>query len=470
MGPTATVPDVVGPANGVISKTYHSCQVLNGILEWRARSSDGENNACQFKSVNLGFGVKADDLHIDHYIGGGSFGDVVAVRLLGRDSNPSGPLMAAKFLKVSADNNIFNEYKHDHQVMYSKMESRTNKIYDFKREATIMSKLRPHNAIIKLCGVVYEEDPVDREWIQRRGQGRTKLSQPGVSPYFLDDIPYNTLKLAKEFDEAVSKSREEVQYLRHLSSGCRRDSTCLAPPSKKEGSTYCLLLEYVQGGSLNKALQKLRQDRMHFDWGTALQMMNDVSSGMAYLHAHSIIHRDLKSANVLLTSSFGCKICDFGFSREILQDVKGDYTILGSPHWLAPEIWRLDTHYTEKVDVYSFAILLWEIICRMRPFPGTTFFYDLRSLVCVAKHRPPIPPSIPERLKDLIARAWDDEPVNRPEFSEILDELQTIKHAIMDPEKGVPKWNGAETAARSALQQSRKRLSQILKEKSYDKR
>ena len=102
----------------------------------------------------------------------------------------------------------------------------------------------------------------------------------------------------------------------------------------------------------------------------------------------------------------------------------------------------------------------------MTPFPGASFIYDLRSLVCVAKHRPPIPPGIPKRLKDLIVSAWDDKPVNRPEFSKLLDELQTIKHAIMDPGKSVPQWYGAETAARNAIKQSRKRLCQTQKEAS----
>ena len=87
---------------------------------------------------------------------------------------------------------------------------------------------------------------------------------------------------------------------------------------------------------------------------------------LRYLHERvNIIQRDLKGRNVLVDTSLNAKICDFGLSRRKNNDVA--MTACGTPAWIAPEIVRMEK-YTEKADVYSFSIVMWEIFNKMEPY------------------------------------------------------------------------------------------------------
>jgi serine/threonine protein kinase len=101
-------------------------------------------------------------------------------------------------------------------------------------------------------------------------------------------------------------------------------------------------------------------------WSRVRRIAVDAAKGMAYLHYRNpaIIHRDLKSHNLLVDENWKVKVCDFGLSR-IYGDTQGNaMTACGTPCWTAPEILR-NSHYTTKADVYSFGIVLW--VCFRAP-------------------------------------------------------------------------------------------------------
>ena len=179
-----------------------------------------------------------------------------------------------------------------------------------------------------------------------------------------------------------------------------------------------LVMEYCPGGSLRDALNtddEITSNRRRI-W------VSDVALGMSYLYSQGVEHRDLKALNVLLTRDLRCKVTDFGLSK--CEDLKttatttmGGAGLAGTPAFMAPELLD-DNTFTEKSDVYSYAIVLWEIWDRGVPWRGLKPVQITRQVV--DKHqRPPVPPAMPAELRKLMVRAWAHKPGARPSFREI---------------------------------------------------
>ncbi|XP_031474017.1 serine/threonine/tyrosine-protein kinase HT1-like isoform X2 [Nymphaea colorata] len=131
---------------------------------------------------------------------------------------------------------------------------------------------------------------------------------------------------------------------------------------------YCIITEYMSQGTLRMYLHK--KEPYSLSNKMILKFALDISRGMQYLHAQGIVHRDLKSNNLLLNDELTVKVVDFGISCLDTQchATKG---FMGTYRWMAPEMIRGKT-YTKKVDVYSFGIVLWELLTALVPFQGMT--------------------------------------------------------------------------------------------------
>ena len=184
-----------------------------------------------------------------------------------------------------------------------------------------------------------------------------------------------------------------------------------------------LVMEYLPGGSLRHALDRddevITPEFQRF-W-TA-----DVALGMAHLYSCKIEHRDLKTHNVLLTHDGRCKVTDFGLSRcEELKTFTTTATmrdsVAGTPAFMAPELFE-DNTFTEKSDVYSYAVVLWEIYDRGIPWAGLKPQQILYKLI--KEQRLDVPKSMPRDLSSLMERAWAQDPDARPSFADICKELQ----------------------------------------------
>ena len=146
-----------------------------------------------------------------------------------------------------------------------------------------------------------------------------------------------------------------------------------------------------------------------------------VSQGMEQLHAARIIHRDLKSANILLDEDDNPRVCDFGLVGFKTGATKTGY--VGTSQWMAPEVLRSSPFYDEKVDVYSFGVLLWEMLTLQEPYAGMKQEQIVMGVIDQGM-RPAIPPHLgPLKLVKLIERCWSEQPSMRPPFSKITSLL-----------------------------------------------
>ena len=182
---------------------------------------------------------------------------------------------------------------------------------------------------------------------------------------------------------------------------------------------YSIITEYIPKGSLFHALQHQPGSPNLTPTNKTLIAIG-VANGMMSLHNVGIIHRDLKSLNILLDDNLLPKICDFGLSRFTKEHNVMSLEI-GTPRWMAPEIFE-STNYTNKVDIYSYGIVMWEMLTNDVPFKGMTPI-QIAFKITKDNSRPEFPPNAPRPLKSLIQKCWDRDPNKRPTFSQIYNFL-----------------------------------------------
>ncbi|XP_010099737.2 LOW QUALITY PROTEIN: serine/threonine-protein kinase STY13 [Morus notabilis] len=235
--------------------------------------------------------------------------------------------------------------------------------------------------------------------------------------------PENDLERAQLMEQQFSrKKQQEVKMLATLKHPniVRFIGACRKP------MVWCIVTEYAKGGSVRQFLMK-RQSRS-VPLKLAVKQALDVARGMAYVHALGLIHRDLKSDNLLIFSDKSIKIADFGVARIEVQ-TEGMTPETGTYRWMAPEMIQ-HRPYTQKVDVYSFGIVLWELITGMLPFQNMTAVQAAFAVVNKGV-RPIVPNDCLPVLGEIMTRCWDANPDVRPPFTEVVRMLENAETEIM---------------------------------------
>ncbi|KAJ8602147.1 hypothetical protein CTAYLR_003495 [Chrysophaeum taylorii] len=283
----------------------------------------------------------------------------------------------------------------------------------------VIKRRRNSNLLVKY---EVELDDISPQPFSRSGATQCHMASYADQPVVLKVVPTGGLTEAQHATLMRDLSRELAIMIGLLSPLVIRIFGVVVNDPEFVG----LVLEYARGGSLRNYLD----DAKHISAHQKCRWCYDIARGMAYLHQHAVEHRDLKSANVLLTSKLRCKVADFALARsEHLRTLTTVCTRhgAGTAPFMAPEL--LDENlFTAKSDVYSYAIVVWEILTRDVPWEGQNQARIALGVV-YKKQRPPVPSAswergIPPELVDLMQDCWQHHPEDRPDFKLIVARLR----------------------------------------------
>ncbi|KAL1541367.1 copper transport protein ctr1, variant 2 [Salvia divinorum] len=232
------------------------------------------------------------------------------------------------------------------------------------------------------------------------------------------------VKILMEQDFHAERFKEflrEVAIMKRL----RHPNIVLLMGAVTESPNLSIVTEYLSRGSLYKLLHK-HGAREVLDERRRLSMAFDVAKGMNYLHKHNppIVHRDLKSPNLLVDIKYTVKVCDFGLSRFKANTFLSSKSAAGTPEWMAPEVLR-DEPSNEKSDVYSFGVILWELATLQQPW-GNLNHAQVVAAVGFKGKRLEIPEDMNPQVAAVILACWANEPWKRPSFSSIMESLAPL--------------------------------------------
>ncbi|PRP75753.1 putative LRR receptor-like serine/threonine-protein kinase [Planoprotostelium fungivorum] len=186
-----------------------------------------------------------------------------------------------------------------------------------------------------------------------------------------------------------------------------------------------LVTEFCEGGSL---YNYLRRNAVEFE--QKVKFIQGIALGMLHLHLEKIVHRDLAVRNILLSKHLEPKVSDFGMSRSEVKDSNQTASTIGPLKWMSPE--ALCREYSIKSDVFSFGVVVWEILRVMDPWEE---YSPVEAAIAVSTRgeRLPIPADCHPSLIKLMNLCWQTLPEDRPDFAEICAHLEMNHEVSITP-------------------------------------
>lgn len=252
-----------------------------------------------------------------------------------------------------------------------------------------------------------------------------------------EELKISILKTKKKFNRDVER---EVRIMIYCQNPTIIGFLRYSKIDLNNDNNVTIIMELADNGSLSKILKKIQSSNCPDDYNdTSRQIiLVGIARGMKYLHDRNIIHRDLKSDNILLDKNFHPLISDFGLSKFIGNGQSYSQSKFGCTlTYMAPEIIRGE-RYGNEVDVYSFGIWMFEIVTDSIPFPDLEKKkispYAFQQKILEESYRPIFNAPINENLRKLIEKCWSNEPAKRLTFDEIYDQLsgKTAKDYFLD--------------------------------------
>eukprot|EP01102_Stenamoeba_stenopodia_P016420 TRINITY_DN5740_c0_g2_i2.p1 TRINITY_DN5740_c0_g2~~TRINITY_DN5740_c0_g2_i2.p1 ORF type:complete len:822 (+),score=142.44 TRINITY_DN5740_c0_g2_i2:142-2607(+) len=267
---------------------------------------------------------------------------------------------------------------------------------------------------------------------------KKKLGEGAFSVVTLGKLNGKTVAVKElKFDEMDDKHETFRQFVLESFYLCTSSHPCIVSLEGICFQPLCMILECVPHGTLYDVIHSKFEMTDHI----RLKIAENIASAVNRLHSIKppIIHRDLKTPNILVSSldvnsNVLVKLADLGLSCRATSEVKRDRD-LTNLDWMAPEVMRQQP-FTEKADVFSFGIILWELISAQHPYEEFKFNFMVQKEDSIAGGiRPTIPLRCPANYSKLISDCWNHDPALRPSFLEILGKLSKMLREFSTPER-----------------------------------
>ncbi|KZO98756.1 Pkinase-domain-containing protein [Calocera viscosa TUFC12733] len=188
-----------------------------------------------------------------------------------------------------------------------------------------------------------------------------------------------------------------------------------------EGAKVWIAMDYAGGGSIRTLMKPGKIEERY----TAV-VLRETLIGLSYLHHQNVIHRDIKAANILLTSTGRIMLCDFGVSALLPSNNSKRMTLVGTPYWMAPEVINSSSSYDTKADIWSLGVTVYEIATGEPPY---TEHLPVKALVVIQNNPPAMLPQKAgsEDMRDFVGACLREKPSDRLTADELL------KHKWLKP-------------------------------------
>ncbi|PKA51559.1 Serine/threonine-protein kinase EDR1 [Apostasia shenzhenica] len=238
--------------------------------------------------------------------------------------------------------------------------------------------------------------------------------------WYGSDVAVKVFSKQEYSDDVIHSFRQEVSLMKRL----RHPNILLFMGAVFSPQRLCIVTEFLPRGSLFRLLQR---NTIKLDWRKRAHMALDIARGMNYLHHCNppIIHRDLKSSNLLVDKNWTVKVGDFGLSRLKHETYLTTKTGKGTPQWMAPEVLRNEPS-DEKSDVYSYGVILWELVTEKIPWDNLNPMQVIGA-VGFMNQRLELPKDLDLRWVSIIESCWHIDPDCRPSFQELLERFKDLQ-------------------------------------------
>ncbi|KAI5054944.1 hypothetical protein GOP47_0030089 [Adiantum capillus-veneris] len=268
------------------------------------------------------------------------------------------------------------------------------------------------------CEIAWEELTLG----EQIGQGSCGTVYHGL--WFGSDVAIKVFTEQEYSQELLLDFRKEVGLMKRL----RHPNIVLFMGAVTSPVHLSIVTEFLPRGSLFRLLHRNTQG---MDWRRRSRMGLDIARGMNYLHHCNppIVHRDLKSSNLLVDKNWTVKVADFGLSRIKHATFLTAKSGRGTPQWMAPEVLRNEPS-DEKADVYSFGVIMWELATEEVPWDGLNAM-QVVGAVGFMNQRLQIPENVEPEWASMMKECWESDARLRPSFQDLTDRLKEMQKQFL---------------------------------------
>ncbi|XP_027114430.1 serine/threonine-protein kinase EDR1 isoform X1 [Coffea eugenioides] len=329
----------------------------------------------------------------------------------------------------NGQSNITKEYGKDASGMHDQRNNQQDGFtltdLRFKDQAYPSSSVNP--AVPQLDPVIDDVSECEIPWEDLVIGERIGLGSYGE--VYHADLNGTEVAVKKFLDQdfsgaALAEFRREVRIMQRL----RHPNVVLFMGAVTRPPNLSIVTEFLPRGSLYRIIHR---PQCQIDEKRRIKMALDVAKGMNCLHTSipTIVHRDLKSPNLLVDNNWNVKVCDFGLSRLKHNTFLSSKSTAGTPEWMAPEVLRNEPS-NEKCDVYSFGIILWELATLRLPWNGMNPM-QVVGAVGFQNRRLDIPKEVDPLVARIIWECWQTDPNLRPSFSQLTVALKPLQRLVI---------------------------------------